>query len=252
MAVQPGRERVVGQLGLVTHLGAADSEIAHQPLRIHHHFSHDGQALLVRTQRGQVGGEPLGQHGKHARCGIDRSSVDLRMQVDGRVFVHQRIDIGNGDQHAPAVFCFVADAQLVDVLRIIVVNRAPQQRAHVLDTGARLLRRTGNGRHFGQCVGRELRGQSMCLHGHHGKPHQIAAAGNGGGGCEGGSWVVGGITHAAIVKRPRLARAPPARGRGSSGGSGTHWSIAFVFPSPCKVICFGDSIENIKTIAACA
>ena len=61
-AFDPRCHRVVGQLGVVAHARAVHRGMGDNAFRIHHHFGHDGKPILARVQRGEVGGQALGQH----------------------------------------------------------------------------------------------------------------------------------------------------------------------------------------------
>ena len=82
-----------------------------------------------------------GSIGKIAGGGVDRGRVGPRVAVDGGVLLHQRIDVGDGDEDpAPspaAAGC--ATVELIEVARIVVVDRNPMQVAQVsnIDAGCR-------------------------------------------------------------------------------------------------------------------
>lgn len=61
------------------------------------------------------------------------------MFIDGRAFFHQRIDIGNGHLNPDLALVQRLDhSQLVQVTRIVVVDRAPQPSGEVPDSLVRL------------------------------------------------------------------------------------------------------------------
>ena len=99
--VQPCRDTVVRELGVVVDEGAWTLRRGAVPScdRI---SIDDRQPVLVLVQRREIGGESLRQHREHARGGVDRGRVVARVRVDGRVLLHQRVDVGDCDEHAHA------------------------------------------------------------------------------------------------------------------------------------------------------
>jgi hypothetical protein len=89
-----------------------------------------------------------------------------RVQIDGGVLLHQRVHVGHGDEdaHAP-VTGVLAPAELVEVARVIVVDRAPAEVAEVADAVAFLVRRTVDGVQLFADLGLEVRQQSLVDHG---------------------------------------------------------------------------------------
>ena len=110
-------------------------------------------ALLAFVEGGEAGGQLLGQHRKDARRGVDRGRVLLRVVVDGRAALDYRVDVGHGDEtaHFPAAQVF-GDGELVEIARVVVVDRAPEEVAHVAHAAAVVRGRTVDG------VGLFLRG----------------------------------------------------------------------------------------------
>ena len=181
LALNPRRHGVVGQLGLVAHARAVYGAMADGAIHADHHLGDDGEALLTRVERGEVGREALGQHGKHPRRGVDRSGIDVRVQVNGRVLFDQRIHIGHGDKNFHrSVAHITASGQLVQVERVVVVDGAPRQRRQVADVRALFVRRSANALQLLQGTGRELWLQAAIAHGLDGNARQIAAMQGGG------------------------------------------------------------------------
>lgn len=58
-------ERAVGRLDVVAHLRPIHGGMGNGSVPTNHHFSHDGQPVFMRVERGQVGRQALGQHRKH-------------------------------------------------------------------------------------------------------------------------------------------------------------------------------------------
>ena len=54
------------------------------------------------------------------------------MIVDRRAALHERVHVRNGDEDANfAVAGVLRDRELIEIARVVVVDRAPQQLAHV-------------------------------------------------------------------------------------------------------------------------
>ena len=73
-------------------------------------------AILVLVERGEIGREPLGQHRKNLRAGVDRCRVVRGVLIDGRIAFHQRVDVGNRDKDLHrAAGRGLADRELIEV-----------------------------------------------------------------------------------------------------------------------------------------
>ena len=172
-SLDPRGHGVVGQLGLVAHPGTVHRRVGDDTCAIDHHLGHGGKALLVGVERGQVGGQALGQHRKHARRGVNRGGVGVRMPINGRAFFDQRIH-GHPDLHRTP-FQRLASRELVQVARVIVVNRTPRQCREIEDARVRFVAGLGDQRQLLQHAGPELRFQPSLRHGVDGDAYQIAA-----------------------------------------------------------------------------
>jgi hypothetical protein len=86
------------------------------------------------VERGQIGRQTLGQHREDHARGVHRRRVQRRMTIDRRSFRHRRIHVGDRDQHLDVTrWKRLRHRELVEITRIIVVDRAPQQRSQVAD-----------------------------------------------------------------------------------------------------------------------
>jgi hypothetical protein len=123
LALDPGRDRVVGQLGPVAHPRAVNPLALQRAVGGDQHLGHHCQPLHVRVQRAEVGGKALGQQREIARRGVDRGGVVPGVAVDGCALFDQRIHVGHRDEdrHRPAVLR-LAGGQLVQVPRVVVVQ----------------------------------------------------------------------------------------------------------------------------------
>jgi hypothetical protein len=110
-------------------------------VRGNHHFHHDGRAIFVGIQRRQIRGQPLGQHREDFGGGVNRGRVALRMLIQRRARGNQRVDVGDRHQDfGPAVWQFLGHGQLVEIARVVVVDRAPEQRALIPPTTGAVIR----------------------------------------------------------------------------------------------------------------
>ena len=107
------------------------------------HLDDDGEPILVVVERGQVGRQPLRQHREDlGRRGVDRRRVGPGVRVDRRALLDQRVDVGDRDQDLDAAACErLARRELVEVERIVVVDRAPEQRVRSRMRGVGVVRR---------------------------------------------------------------------------------------------------------------
>ena len=64
----------------------------------------------------------------------------MRMIVNRRALFHQRINVGNGDQNfGSAVSQGFGNGELIEIARIVIINRAPQQLGLIANVGILLL-----------------------------------------------------------------------------------------------------------------
>ena len=118
------------------------------PLRVDHRLDRDREAVLAFVERRAVRRQLFGQHRKDVDAGVDRRAVGERVLVDRRALRHERIDVGDGDDEPDiAVGQPLRDLDLVEIARLVVVDRRPGLVAQVL-------RRRVDGR--GRCQAVEL------------------------------------------------------------------------------------------------
>ena len=134
LAFNPGSDGVVGQLGLIAHQRAPDSRTCQHAVGAENNFSYQRQPVLAGIERGEIGRQALRQHRENARRGVDRGRVEPGMVVNRRTLFDQRIDVGNGHQQLHrTVRQHFADRQLVQVQRIVVVDRTPRQAGQIVN-----------------------------------------------------------------------------------------------------------------------
>ena len=132
--VEPGRHAVVGQLGLVPHQRLEDGGRFHRAVRPEHHLDHEGDPLAFEVERGQVGGELLRKHREISPRRVDGGRVLARVLIDGRSLPDQGSDLRDGHPKREAVAGQgLGHRKLVEVPRVVVVDRAPEQLAEVPD-----------------------------------------------------------------------------------------------------------------------
>jgi len=175
-AVDPGRDGVVGELGLVAHQGPIDGGLHDRRVACDHHLADQRQPVLVGIERCEVGAQPLGQHRKHLGRGVDRRGVDPGMLVDRRALLHHRVHVGPGHAQPDLTVgkCF-AGRQLVEVERIVVVERTPGQRGQIADVRIGVPARAGDRRQLLQQGRRKSRFQAAFAHGVGGDANQVDA-----------------------------------------------------------------------------
>ena len=137
--VEPGRDAVVRELGAVPHERAVHVGRGDRPVGADHHLDDDRQPRLVLTEGREIGRELLGQHREDLGRGVDRGRVGPCVPIDGRARLHQRVDVGDRDEHLDRPLAHRrGDGELIEVARVVVVDRAPQEIAKVPDRGARV------------------------------------------------------------------------------------------------------------------
>ena len=197
LPVEPRRDGVVGQPGLVPHEGAGDRRAVDRAVPAGGERDHDGQPVLVLVERGEVGREPLGQHREHLRRRVDGGGVRPRALVDRAAARDRRVDVGHRDEEAHrAVGKLLGHRQLVEVARVVVVDRDPGEGAQVLDAPVGPGRWPGDRLRLGDDGGREVGLEAARPHGAaRDVPEPLASAG--GTGC-----------HPPILPRPGVGGQP--------------------------------------------
>ena len=127
-AFEPCGHAVVGQLGLVADTRPVESGALDGTVRADHHFDDHRQPVLVETQRGDVGGKPLGQHREDDGRRIDRGRVVAGVLVDGRALGDDRVHVRDGDEDLhPLAGQGLGHGKLVQVAGVVVVDGSPKE-----------------------------------------------------------------------------------------------------------------------------
>ena len=122
--------RVVAQARAV-HLGRDD-----RPVRGDRHVRHDREAIDAGEQRGHVARQLVRQHRERRHAGVERRGVRRGMAVEGRLLRDEHVDVRDADPHADrAVGEALRDLDLIEVGRLAVVDRRPEQLALVAHVG---------------------------------------------------------------------------------------------------------------------
>jgi hypothetical protein len=117
------------QKALAAFLAARRAVLLQQEIR------HQRHALLPLVEGREVRGEPLRQHRIDAHPRVHRRRVRERMPVERRPLRHQRIHVGDAEPHPKgAIRELLGHLHLVEVARLGVVDRAPEQGTQVPDT----------------------------------------------------------------------------------------------------------------------
>ena len=175
-ALQPRRHRVIGELALVSHLSTHHAAPFNRAIAGKMEFAHQCQAVLIGIERSEVGTQSLRQHRKHPGRRVDRRCVAPGVIVDRRTFPDQRIHIGNRYKYAQTPFpLLLADGQLIEVARIIVIDRAPGQRAQICDGGIDFSRTAADRCQFGLHCRRKHRFKPTLGHGERSDPREVEA-----------------------------------------------------------------------------
>ncbi len=146
-SVEPGGDAVVGELGVIDHHRLIDVRFAHGTVGIDRHLDDDGQPLLTCGERREVGGKLLGKHREDLGGGVNGRGVSPCVTVDRGTFPDDRVDVGDRDEdfHRAARGRH-RDRELIEIARIVVVDRCPEQATKVAE------RRAGGGRCSGDGV----------------------------------------------------------------------------------------------------
>ena len=134
LAIEPGRDAVVGELGSIHHHGAVDVGGTDAAIGRNRELDDHAEPLHALRQAGDVERQPLGQHRERLCGGIHRGRVGTGVHVDGRARRNRGIDVGYGHEDPDrAARERLGHGELIQVTRIVVVDRAPGQRAQVAD-----------------------------------------------------------------------------------------------------------------------
>ena len=127
-SIQPRGDPVVGELRAIHHHRPVDAGFPHCAVGANLHLDHDSQPFFAVGKRREVGREPLRKHRKDFGGGINRGGVGPRVAIDSRAFFYDRVDVRHRDENLyRAARELLRDRKLIEVERIIVVDRGPQQ-----------------------------------------------------------------------------------------------------------------------------
>ena len=164
-AGQPGIDGVIRELRLVLHHCAVHVGSGERPIRRDDEFDDDREPILVIGEGGEIRRKLLRQHREDHRRRVHRCRVDLGMAIDRRSLEYGSVDIGDGDENLHAAAREgVGDRQLIEVSRVVVIDRAPQRRAQVAQRSVGRPRRRVQTRDFGEGVGRKLGLEAVRAH----------------------------------------------------------------------------------------
>jgi hypothetical protein len=128
LALEPGGDGIVGELGAVVDGGAVDVGAGDLAVGLDDHLDDHGEAVFACHQGGQVPGEALREHGVDLGGGVDGGRVLARVGVDCGALGNQGVDVGDGDEETgPAALEGFGDGDLVEISRVVVVDRAPEE-----------------------------------------------------------------------------------------------------------------------------
>ncbi len=144
-SVEPGGDAVVCELGAIDHHRLIDVRFTHRSVGIDRHLDDDRQPLLTLRQRREVGGKLLRKHREDLGSGVNRRGVGRRVTVDRGTLLDDRVDVGHRDEdlHRAALGRH-RDRELIEIARIVVVDRGPEQAAKVAERPAVGGRRGGD------------------------------------------------------------------------------------------------------------
>ena len=137
--VEPGGDGVVGQLRLVPHERTVHIRGRHRPVGADRHLDDDREPIPRLAEGRQVGREPLGQHREDLGHGVDGRRVRAGVAVDRAALRDRRVHVGHGHEqlHRPCGEG-LGHRELVEVARVVVVDRHPRELPQVADGGPRL------------------------------------------------------------------------------------------------------------------
>ena len=157
VALEPRADRMVGELRVVVHEGAVDLRLAAHAVAADRDLHHHRETVHVRVERRQVGAQPVRQHRKVPRRRVHRRGVGAGVSIERRAAGDGGAHVGDrhADGGAPARGG-VGHRELVQITRIVVVDRAPGECAQVALRAVAGARVVGQAAGFGQRGGREV------------------------------------------------------------------------------------------------
>ena len=155
-----------------------DVRLRHHAVGRNHHLDDDREPIPPLPQRRQVGGEPLGQHGEDLGRGVDRGRVRPRVAVDRAAVRDGGVHVGHGHQELHGARGEgLRHGELVEVPRVVVVDRHPGKAPQVADSRARRDGALGERRRLREGRGGEIGLQAALDHGPAGDRAQSVTSG---------------------------------------------------------------------------
>jgi hypothetical protein len=125
-AVETRGETIVGELRAIADACLINVRTGKRTVCREYHLDDDGKAIGFEVERSEVGREFFRQHRKDLGGGVDGGRVLSRGRVDCRPQRDDGGDICNGDENlGRATGLSFRDGELIEVTRIVVVDRAP-------------------------------------------------------------------------------------------------------------------------------
>ena len=132
LARQPRRHVFVDELRVVAHQRAVHLLAADLAARIDHELDDQRRAIDVRKERREIVREALGEHRKDGEARVERRRRARGVLVDRAVLRHEGVDVGDADQNANvAVRQALAHLDLIEIARLAVVDRRPEERTQI-------------------------------------------------------------------------------------------------------------------------
>src|ERR1019366_6000751 len=110
------------------------------------HLDDDRQPLLTFGERREVSGKLLRKHRKDLGGRVNGRGVSPRVTIDRGTFLDDRVDVGHRDEKLNrTALGWHRDRELVEIARIVVVDRCPEQATKVAERRASGGRCSGDG-----------------------------------------------------------------------------------------------------------
>ena len=121
----------VGEARGRAHHGREETALRHDARAGHLHLADHAEAIDLGHQRAQVVREFLGQHRQHAAREVDRGRALARLGIEGRARPHVVADVRDGDEEPEARAARLGKDRIVEVARVLAVDRDERRRAQV-------------------------------------------------------------------------------------------------------------------------
>ena len=164
IAFQPGGHSGIRELRVIPHRRAIDLS-GHIAIGADTHVHDQRGAILVFVERGPVCRERFRQHREDSRRRVDGRRVRSRVIVQGRSLGHEGVDVGHGDEQPNPLVVFDRHLELIEIFRLVVVDRGPRKAPQVAKTVHRRIPQTPG---FLDGLWRRLRLEAVVDHGANG------------------------------------------------------------------------------------